>query len=400
VTVPDPYPSGDTSATPALTALLRDRIAREGPLPFPEFMATALYEPTLGYYARETRQVGRGGDFFTSVSVGPLFGQLLARRFLTWWQEAGQPTRWRLTECGAHDGTFAGDILTALQALSPPAFAALEYRIIEPLPLLAEAQAANLAAFGETVDILPSPAALTHDPLPGIVFGNELLDALPFHLVEWHNGAWAELHVENAPHKVSVSGSSLSNFKFQISNSSAPLSPELSAALNRLPIPNGPYRTEVRTNFSSFLAPLLAAITHGRMIWPDYGFARPEYYLPERNTGTLRTFQRHRAGEDPLDSPGERDITAHVDFTAVAEAAINLGATPAEFAGQGSWLTRLAEPWLRESEAALTPAQIRQFQTLVHPGHLGAKFHILELAWNEAVDPEQAAQALRRLALE
>jgi SAM-dependent MidA family methyltransferase len=400
VTVPDPYPSGDTSATPALTALLRDRIAREGPLPFPEFMATALYEPTLGYYARETRQVGRGGDFFTSVSVGPLFGQLLARRFLTWWQEAGQPARWRLIECGAHDGTLAGDILTALQALSPPAFAALEYRIIEPLPLLAEAQAANLAAFGETVAILPNPAALTRDPLPGIVFGNELLDALPFHLVEWHDGVWVELHVGNAPHQVSAPGSSLSNFKFQISNSTAPLSPELSAALDRLPIPTGIYRTEVRTNFSSFLAPLLASLTHGRMIWPDYGFARPEYYLPERNTGTLRTFQRHRAGEDPLDSPGERDITSHVDFTAVAEAAIHLGATPAEFAGQGSWLTRLAEPWLRENEAALTPAQIRQFQTLVHPGHLGAKFHILELAWNEAVDPEQAAQAMRRLALE
>ena len=392
MTVPDPYPSGDTSATPALTLLLRDRIARDGPLPFPEFMATALYEPTLGYYARETRQVGRGGDFFTSVSVGPLFGQLLARRFLAWWIGARQPARWRLIECGAHDGTLAGDILTALQALSPPAFAALEYRIIEPLPLLAEAQAANLAAFGETVRILPSPAALTHDPLPGIVFGNELLDALPFHLVEWHDGAWAELHVRNA------SPASFSNFKFQISNS--PLPPELSAALDRLPIPSGIYRTEVRTNFTGFLAPLLAAITHGRMIWPDYGFARPEYYLPERNTGTLRTFQRHRADDDPLDSPGERDITAHVDFTAVAEAAIHLGATLAEFASQGSWLTRLAEPWLRENEAAWTPAQIRQFQTLVHPGHLGAKFHLLELAWNEAVDPEQAAQAMRRLALE
>jgi len=390
VTVPDPYPSGDTSATPALTALLRDRIAREGPLPFPEFMAMALYEPALGYYARETRQVGRGGDFFTSVSVGPLFGQLLARRFLAWWQEHGQPTRWRLIECGAHDGTLAGDILAALQTLSPPAFAALEYRIIEPLPLLAEAQTATLASFGGTVGILPSPAALTRDPLPGIVFGNELLDALPFHLVEWHDGAWRELRVANA--------SEISNFKFQISN--PPLSPELAATLDRLPLPTGAYRTEVRTNFTSFLAPLFAALTHGRMIWPDYGFARPEYYMPERNTGTLRTFQRHQAGEDPLDSPGERDITAHVDFTAVAEAAIELGATLAGFTGQGSWLTRLAEPWLRENEAALTPAQIRQFQTLVHPAHLGAKFHLLELAWKEATDPELAAQAMRRLAME
>jgi len=393
VTVPDPYPSGDTSATPALSALLRDRIEREGPLPFPEFMATALYEPRLGYYARETRQVGRGGDFFTSVSVGPLFGQLLARRFLAWWHETGPPTRWRIIECGAHDGTLAGDILAALQTLSPSAFEALEYRIIEPLPLLAEAQTANLAAFGETVGVLSSPATLIQDPLPGIVFGNELLDALPFHLVEWRDGAWAELRVDN-----DSPASPAPNFLFQIST--PPFAPDLAAALDRLPTPTGPYRTEVRTNFASFLAPLFAALTHGRMIWPDYGFARPEFYTPERTTGTLRTFQRHRAGEDPLDSPGEKDITAHVDFTAVAEAAIELGATPAEFSAQGSWLTRLAEPWLRENEAALTPAQIRQFQTLVHPGHLGAKFHVLELAWNESDDPEQVAQSRRRLALE
>ncbi|HEY8961176.1 MAG TPA: SAM-dependent methyltransferase, partial [Luteolibacter sp.] len=234
-----------------MSALLNDRIAQEGALPFPEFMAAALYEPTLGYYARETRQVGRGGDFFTSVSVGPLFGQLLARRFLAWWIEAGQPARWRIVECGAHDGTLASDVLAALQTLSPSAFSALEYRIVEPLPLLAEAQATNLAAFGETVRTLPSPATLAQTPLPGIVFGNELLDALPFHVVEWHEGAWAELRVG-----IASRGSSLPDFEFQISP--PPVSPELTAALDRLPVPNGSYRTEVRTNFSGFFAPLLA----------------------------------------------------------------------------------------------------------------------------------------------
>ena len=89
-------------------------------------MAAALYQPSLGYYARETRQVGRGGDFFTSVSVGPLFGELLARRFLREWQESGSPARWRIIECGAHDGTLAADILGAISRLDPHAFAALE----------------------------------------------------------------------------------------------------------------------------------------------------------------------------------------------------------------------------------------------------------------------------------
>lgn len=391
MTVPDPYPPDGTSATLSLAVLLHNRIAREGPLPFPGFMADALYHPRLGYYARETRQVGRGGDFFTSVSVGPLFGQLLARRFLAWWSDAGRPARWRLIECGAHDGTLARDILEAIEALYPAAFTAVEYRIVEPLPLLADAQAATLARFGTTVRSLPDPAPLAADPLPGIVFGNELLDALPFHLVEWRDGTWHECLVENAP------AAGISNFKFQISDS---IPGSLATALDALPhpLPDG-YRTEVRTNFASFLAPLLAALDHGRLVWPDYGFARPEYYAAGRTTGTLRTFQRHQAGDDPLDSPGERDITAHVDFTAVAEAARSLGAVPAVFSDQGAWLTRLAAPWLQTNEATLTPAQIRQFQTLVHPAHLGAKFHVLELAWNEAVDPDQAAQAGRRLAL-
>jgi SAM-dependent MidA family methyltransferase len=373
-----------------LDAILRDRIAREGPLPFPDFMAAALYEPGLGYYARGTRQVGRGGDFFTSVSVGPLFGQLLARRFLAWWEDAGRPCRWRLIECGAHDGTLAADVLEAIGTLRPAAFAALEYRIVEPLSQLAAAQTATLSRFAATVGIVPSPDALAANPLPGIAFGNELLDALPCHLVEWRDGAWMEVAVGNAP------GSS--NFEFQLSDS---LSPGLAAALAPLgrPFPDG-YRTEVRTNYGAFLAPLLAALSHGRLLWPDYGFARPDYYAPGRTTGTLRTFARHQAGEDPLDSPGERDITAHVDFTAVAETALALGAVPAEFSDQGAWLTRIAAPWLQSQDAALTPAQIRQFQTLIHPAHLGAKFHVLELAWNEALPPETTATAKRRLAMD
>ncbi len=354
-------------------AILRGRIERDGPLPFTGFMAAALYEPSLGYYARETRQVGRGGDFFTSVSVGPLFGELLARRFLHEWQESGSPARWRIIECGAHDGTLAADILGAISRLDPRAFAALEYAIPEPLPLLQAAQRARLAGFREQTRFIADASELVADPLPGVAFGNELLDALPFHVIEWQSGGWRECRVATAP-----DGEFVWETDHKITD------PRLPGALAVLgnDFPEG-YRSEVRTNFRDFLEPLTRCLTSGLLVWPDYGFARPEYYHPARNTGTLRTFSKHRAAENPLATPGEIDITAHVDFTAVAETAIALGCQPAAFQSQGAWLTARARDWLLAQEGNPDAAALRQFQTLTHPAQLGGSFHVLELAWNK-----------------
>ncbi|OYV04537.1 MAG: hypothetical protein CFE26_16365 [Verrucomicrobiales bacterium VVV1] len=368
-----------------MTASLAARIVASGPIPFPEFMAAALYDPSRGYYARETRQGGRAGDFFTSVSVGPVFGALLARRFLQWWATAGKPNEWRILELGAHDGTLAEDVLTALQSIDDEAFQSLEYVIIEPLPMLATAQRERLSGFGKTMTFAGCLAELSSRP--GIAFGNELLDALPFHVIEWRRGAWSQCHV----------GWAGGGFHWVTDQ---PLSPEVADATRALtgPFPEG-YRTETRGDFSGLLSSLAKVLGTGLLLWPDYGFARPDYYSPSRTTGTLRTFSKHQAGEDPLADPGERDITAHVDFTHVAESAIALGMVPASFSDQGSWLTRLAAPWLQAMESRPDPTAIRQFQTLVHPSHLGARFHVLELALNEPVDPAAAARTLQRLDL-
>ena len=374
------------AATPSLGRILRDRVALSGPLTFPEFMAAALYEPGHGYYARGTRQVGRGGDFFTSVSVGPLFGELLARRFLREWRESGSPGRWRIIECGAHDGTLAADVLTALSALDARAFEALEYAIPEPLAQLQDAQRTTLQPFPETVRFLCDPSDLAADPLPGIAFGNELLDALPCHIIEWREGRWLES-------RVAVSkDDSLIWETGEINNSG------LISALAPLEedFPEG-YRTEVRTCYQSFLAPLARSLESGLMLWVDYGFARPDYYHPARNSGTLRTFARHRAGENPLEHPGETDITAHVDFTAVAEAASALGGRAMEFRNQGAWLTEIGRDWLLELDGNPQPALLRQFQTLIHPAQLGGSFHVLELSWNPTVSPQDPAALAHRL---
>ncbi len=356
------------TAIPSLAVLLRERIARDGPLGFADFMAAALYEPALGYYARGTRQVGRGGDFFTSVSVGPLFGQLLARRFVRQWRESSRPARWRIIECGAHDGTLAADILVAMEGLEPAAFAALEYAIPEPLATLQAAQRETLRNFNDLVRFVTNAAELAADPLPGIAFGNEVLDALPCHLVERRGGRWLELRV------------SLTNADRLVYITDEIVTEPLRLALESLggDFPEG-YRTELRTCYRDFLTPLAGALSSGLMIWVDYGFPREDYYHPGRTEGTLRTFSKHRAGDDPLADPGEADITAHVDFTAVAEAAQTLGWRQTLLRDQGRWITDIGRDWLLQMEGRPQPEALRQFQTLMHPAHLGAKFHALEL---------------------
>ena len=362
------------------------QIDEQGPLGFDAFMELALYEPTLGYYARHARQIGRHGDFFTSVSTGPLFGALLARRFLQHWHEIGEPQKWRVIESGAHDGTLACDILTTIHATSPAAFDALEYAIAEPLNALRTAQSTKLERFKKSIRQVTNLSELANNPLPGIAFGNEVLDALPFHLVERHDSSWLELRVSRDDQN------SLTWTRHAISN------PALTAALEPLGehFSKG-HRAEIRTNFADFLQPLNTALEHGLMIWIDYGFAAADLHHPLRQSGTLRTFSNHRAGDDPLSDPGDRDITAHVDFTAVAHAAMKLGGKAISFHNQGAWLTALARDWLSKREGNPDAAEIRQFQTLTHPAQLGGKFQVLEISWNPHASPEDPASLSRRL---
>jgi len=350
---------------------LDQRIRTSGPLRFDDYMAMALYEPDLGYYAKGIHQVGKAGDFFTSVSVGPLYGHLLALRFLAEWQKLGQPARWRITECGAHDGTLAKDILSSLAELDPQALHGLEYAIPEPLDSLRRAQEQTLKPYSNIVHHLSE--ATTSDPLPGIIFGNEVLDALPFHVVECQHQQWQEC-------RVGIDDQGALDWKL------CPIDkPELIAALALIgcDFANG-YRTEVRTNFPQFLQPLAQSLSAGLMVWIDYGFQRDDYYHPGRRCGTLRTFDQHRAGENPFERPGDTDITAHVDFSAVAEAAMALGGCPDPLTSQGSWLTQVAREWLLGQEGQADAKLLRQFQSLTHPAQLGRSFQVMEIHWSDA----------------
>ena len=350
--------------------LIVARIRQSGPLPLPDFLQLALYHPTFGYYSRGAAAVGKAGDFFTSVSVGPVFGRLLATRFSRWWLANNRPQRWRLVELGAHDGSLALDVLSALREIHPDAFAAVEYAIPEPLPTLAEIQQQRVGDAFPAHFRSTSLTGLAADPLPGVVFANELIDALPFHLVRFSAGNWLERQVV-----ADASGA--------LGWADSPLSPELATFCAALGtgFPDA-YTTEVRLGVESLLSAMAATLTHGLICLVDYGFPASDYYHPARTTGTLRTFARHRANEDPLEKPGHQDITAHVDFTSLLHSGIAAGLAPHVWIDQGRFLTNLAHDWLISLETAPESSRIplvRQFQTLTHPAHLGARFHFLEM---------------------
>jgi SAM-dependent MidA family methyltransferase len=361
------------------TLSLRERMVREigasGPMPMGRYLQLALYHPQLGYYARGADRVGKGGDFFTSVSVGPVFGQLLARRMVREFDNLGRPARWRIMELGANDGRLAEDVLGGMARIGPQALASLEYVICEPLPTMRDVQRERLAGFVGKVRIVASTEELLGDEWPGVVFGNEVLDALPFHWLEWRDGGWRERRIG-----MGADGRLQPVLAGKPDDESCRW---LDDATRGMPLPDG-WQCEVRTDGREFLQECLRGMAQPRMIWIDYGFLREDLMQPHRTEGTWRAYRGHRIEPDPWNHPGECDLTAHVDFTGVAEAAEALGGRMIGFNPQGAWLTRLAMEDLASREGRDDPAWVRQFQTLTHPAHLGARFHVMELSFSQS----------------
>ena len=160
----------------------------------------------------------------------------------------------------------------------------------------------------------------------------------------------------------------------------------LRVAADGLDLPDG-WQCEVRTCWRGFLESCLRGVARPLMIWIDYGFVREELVVPHRNEGTWRAYRRHRIETDPWDYPGECDLTAHVDFTGVCDAVELLGGRVLGMQTQGMWLTRLAAGDLASREGITDPAWVRQFHTLTHPAHLGARFHVMESRWEAHTEP-------------
>ncbi len=335
-------------------------------------MGMALYDPEHGYYATDNGRVGKAGDFITSVSVGRCFGLLLARRLVKFWQECGQPDDFHIIEPGAHDGTLCADILREARSFCPGFFQAAHYHLIEASPVLSRAQEDKL-------EPVLSGKFTTHASLNdlrglhGTVLSNELIDAFPVDLIRFEGGRWRQLLV----------GESQGALHFIPSDCEET---ELAAFCESLgtDFPEG-YTTEYNPGVTRFAREASAALEAGLFITIDYGHHAADYYHPGRSSGTLQTYHRHQKSENPLERPGEIDITSHVDFTRLTTAAESAGFAAPALSTQASYLTRHGRPWLlslESSSSAETPALLRQFQTLTHPAMLGTRFMVLEMQKN------------------
>lgn len=344
-------------------------------------MHLCLYHEEHGYYAQRPVQVGKAGDFFTSVSCGPLFGILIAEKIVAWWHHQHITGPWRIVEPGPNNAALALDILRHLRDHHAEAFRSLTYVTLDPLPVPRAYQADALAEFSAHVSCLADTASLT--PLPSYVVANEVLDAFPCHQIEFDGTGWREIWIESAQDG------------HLLTETTRPLSRPLPQRLREVSYPAG-YRTEIRDPYTPFLRDLQQSMSHGRMLWFDYGFASPEYYDPQRTLGTLRVYRQHQASENTLLNPGEADLTAHVDFTAFFAEAHLLDLKLACFEPQEFLLSRLM-PLLLDQGTWQQNWQ-HNLQTLVHPAHLGGKFHAMELCWRE--QNENDATGLRRLAWE
>ena len=332
-------------------------MAERGPIPFCEFMAAALYHPEHGYYASGRAAIGRGGDFMTSVSVGRLFGTLLARQFIEMWERLDRPDAFPLIEQGAHDGTLLEDVLIALRTLAPECAAAARPVIIEPAPVWRERQAARLnnwpVQWTESVETL--------EPFAGIHFSNELLDAFPVQRVRRNADGWSELYVQWEGERFVWVDRPIEQ-------------PALNERLERIKAPPG-YVTEVCLESARWMQTLGRKLTRGYILAIDYGFPHAEYYRPERIDGTLEAIAAHRREEDVLARPGELDLTAHVDFTALAETAAATGLHVEGFTDQHHFMVGLAARHFPDGRQP-SAAEMRAFQTLAHPTLLGRSFKV------------------------
>jgi SAM-dependent MidA family methyltransferase len=334
--------------------------ASGGWISFARFMELALYAPALGYYFAGTRKLGSGGDFVTAPEISPLFGRMLARQVGQVVELGGE-----VLELGAGSGKLAVDLLTELERLDR---VPRRYRILEVSSELAQRQYASIQQ--QAPGVLPHVEWLATIPekFSGMVLANEVLDAVPANVVAWRDDGVHE-------RGVCIDGE---GFAWQERRANA----QLREAAERIDV-SPPYLSEISLLARALVFTLAQHLQRGVLLFIDYGFGRREYYHPQRNAGTLMCHFRHRAHDDPFFLPGLQDITAHVDFTAVAEAAARAGAGLLGYTTQAQFLLNCGIT----DELARTPAddpvvylpQVAAAQKLISPSEMGELFKVVAL---------------------
>ena len=361
-----PQPDANALAhSERLRQALLERIRKQGALSFADYMEQVLYEPGLGYYMAGAAKFGEEGDFITAPEVSPLFGATLANEIRGVLLHTGGG----ILEFGAGSGKLALSILQALSDVED-----LTYTIMEPSAELVSRQQQLLReALDESVfqrvrwlDALP-------DAFTGVIVANEVMDALPVERFRKSDGKVMQLCVNESLETVSQAADET-----------------LQAAVEAIEADLGEslcdgYQSEVCLLLKPWLASLSQTLTQGVVLLIDYGYPRREYYLPERVQGTLACYYRHRTHDDPFQWPGLQDITAHVDFTAVAEAAVAQELDLLGYASQSAFLLDNQLLDLMEQESARSDSEMqkialaRAVKTLTLPGEMGERFQVMAL---------------------
>lgn len=376
----------------ALRQKIECEIRERGPIPFSRYMELCLYDPELGYYSHNAGQFGKAGDFYTSSDVHAVFGRLMARQFSEMWGVLGAPENIRLMELGPGRGLFAQDVLDWSEKKIPDFFRALRYVLVERSPALlarikttlkqhiesgraivevadsetsaAKAESSIGAQFG-TSELVPFPIPAGATEIPSILFANEFFDALPVEIVsrkgslriDCRDGRLGEIWV--------------------------PSSPEELEFLDRYSIhPEEVERIEVSLAAQRYAEETLRGIPCGFFVAIDYGYAREEQ-LAGRHRGTLKAIRKHSVGTNPYEAPGEQDITADVNFTALTAALQSQGwnvqtlVTQSQFlmgVGEANQFGDAFEDCRLPQERAKVALQLKH---LVTPAGMGESFQVL-----------------------
>jgi SAM-dependent MidA family methyltransferase len=367
----------------SLRELIADEIRRGGPMPFSRYMELCLYHPELGHYSRAPEQFGKAGDFYTSSDVHAVFGRLLARQFEEMWRSMDSPERIDVIELGPGRGLFAADVLDWSSKHFLDFARALHYRLVEQSSMLRDRLQLRLASHlangkAAVFETLESAAASAGHHL--ILFANEFFDALPVEIVD-HRGSVRV--VEN-------------NQRF--AEQFVPMSAEEAAFLDRCGVrPEPGERVEVSLASLRWMQHIAACFNgrQGFTVLIDYGYTREEQ-LARRHRDTLMTYRRHQAGSSPYSAPGEQDITAHVNFTALRDSARDHGLEPIALLTQSQFLIGIGEQSqfgdaFQECKLPQERAKVAlQLKHLISPEAMGETFQVLLLSHN--VPSEKAAQ--------
>jgi SAM-dependent MidA family methyltransferase len=356
--------SGDTGNANSLEELIGQEIIGSGPITFARFMEVALYHPVLGYYSgggQGREPLGWGGDYFTSGDVHPLWGWTIARQLYQMWELLGQPARFEVVEPGAARGMLARDIWHFASQCAPDWFKVLTYTAVDRA-------SADSSLYRRRMQRLHSELQMLHVPdqavrvvdgntlsdLPheftGCIVSNEVVDALPVHVLEKREDGLTEVYVGVDPasgHLIEVLGS--------------PCSVELAGYLDQVAVPWRDYptgwRCEVCLDISRWLREATDHLGQGYVLTIDYGDLAARLYTAARRRGTLAVYRHHQMHDRPLAQPGRQDITAHVNFSALIEAGHALGLGTIGFTTQTQFLGRLGI----QSEARALASQLYPF---------------------------------------